>query len=304
MAADNRQEDQAPEPSAANAKAGATAAFPYDRMTVERFRESFPRARWREDLNAWFVPGKTAEKRIGRWLARELSGSFAYADERGRDAFAFEPIESSYLQAGADIRIVTPYSRTIVAELGDVPWAHWDPESKAWRVPYRSLGELRKHWPAIEAAARRNEPEDRLRRRQATTDTKSHDQAKARAQERRRHRYPVPSGSIPPTGRVLMTGVYGPVVFMEVAGELAEKSIRDEYYSGIGQGHEDLIWAEWRKPTLIELVKTWPAKQAPAHSELVRGWWQPTLEELRHERRKARSIERAQESRRSRQRSD
>jgi hypothetical protein len=24
---------------------GATAAFPYDRMTIERFREAFPRAR-------------------------------------------------------------------------------------------------------------------------------------------------------------------------------------------------------------------------------------------------------------------
>jgi hypothetical protein len=299
-----KDEDKPVEASAADGKPGAPATFPYDRMTVDRFRESFPRARWREDLNAWFVPGTTAEKRINRWLARELSGSFAYADDRGRDAFAFEPIESPYLEAGEDMRIVTPYSRTIVAELRDVPWAHWDPDDKAWRVPYRSLEDLRKHWLAIEAAARRNEPDERLKRRQAITDTNFQDEAKARARERRRNRYPVPSGSIPPTGRVLMTGVYGPVVFMEVAGELAEKSIRDEYYSGIGQGHEDLIWAEWRKPTLIELVKTWPAKQAPANSELVRGWWQPTLEELRHERRKARSIERAQESRRSRQRSD
>jgi hypothetical protein len=31
---------------------GATAAFPYDRVTVERFREAFPRARWRDDLGA------------------------------------------------------------------------------------------------------------------------------------------------------------------------------------------------------------------------------------------------------------
>ena len=40
---------------------GATAAFPYDRLTVERFRTAFPRARWRDDLRAWFVPGTTAE---------------------------------------------------------------------------------------------------------------------------------------------------------------------------------------------------------------------------------------------------
>jgi hypothetical protein len=38
---------------AADGVHGATAAFPYDRMTVERFREAFPRARWRDDLGAW-----------------------------------------------------------------------------------------------------------------------------------------------------------------------------------------------------------------------------------------------------------
>jgi hypothetical protein len=31
---------------------GATAAFPYDRMSVEHFGEAFPRARWRDDLRA------------------------------------------------------------------------------------------------------------------------------------------------------------------------------------------------------------------------------------------------------------
>src|ERR1700679_300987 len=118
-----KDENEPIEASAADGKPGAPATFPYDRMTVDRFRETFPRARWREDLNAWFVPGTTAEKRVNRWLARELSGSSAYADARGHDAFAFEPIESSYLQAGEDMRIVTPYSRTIVAELRDVPWA-------------------------------------------------------------------------------------------------------------------------------------------------------------------------------------
>ena len=34
-------------------EAGATAAFPFDRATVERFRKAFPRARWRDDLQAW-----------------------------------------------------------------------------------------------------------------------------------------------------------------------------------------------------------------------------------------------------------
>lgn len=62
---------------------GARAAFPYNRVTMERFRESFPRARWRDDLKVWFVPGKTAAERFNRWLDRELGGSSAYADARG-----------------------------------------------------------------------------------------------------------------------------------------------------------------------------------------------------------------------------
>src|ERR1700746_1890195 len=77
-------------------KPGAAVSFPYDRLTVERCRAAFPKARWRDDLRAWFVPGTTAERRLDRWLGREWSGVLAYADDRGRDAFAFEPIESRY----------------------------------------------------------------------------------------------------------------------------------------------------------------------------------------------------------------
>lgn len=51
-----------------NDRPGAAAAFPYDRMTVERFRKTFPRARWNDDLKAWFVLGKTAARRFDRWL--------------------------------------------------------------------------------------------------------------------------------------------------------------------------------------------------------------------------------------------
>jgi hypothetical protein len=54
---------------------GATVAFPYDRMTVDRFRHSFPRARWSDELKAWFVPGKTAARRFDRWMEREFPGA-------------------------------------------------------------------------------------------------------------------------------------------------------------------------------------------------------------------------------------
>lgn len=137
---------------------GATAAFPYDRMTVERFREAFPRARWREGLGAWFVPGARAERRLTTWMGREWSGVLAYADQRGRHAFSFEPISSQYLEVADDLVVRTPYSRAVIGELRAVPWARWDPATKAWRVPFRSYEELRKRWATIENASRLAEP--------------------------------------------------------------------------------------------------------------------------------------------------
>jgi nitrous oxide reductase accessory protein NosL len=67
---------------------------------VQRFRERFPRARWSDSLNAWFVPGRTARRRIGRWLAEMEVEAETFADEKGRDPFAFDPIERRYLEAG------------------------------------------------------------------------------------------------------------------------------------------------------------------------------------------------------------
>lgn len=77
-------------------------------MTVERFRETFPKARLHESRGAWWVPGKTAERRIARWHALEQGPTDVCADDKGRDAFAFDPIESVYLEPGAELVIRTP----------------------------------------------------------------------------------------------------------------------------------------------------------------------------------------------------
>ncbi|NUS68040.1 MAG: hypothetical protein HOQ41_06785 [Ensifer adhaerens] len=37
----------------------AAVSFAFDRVTVQRFRETFPRARWNDRRKAWIVPGKT-----------------------------------------------------------------------------------------------------------------------------------------------------------------------------------------------------------------------------------------------------
>ncbi len=277
---------------------GATAAFPYDRMTVERFRTVFPRARWRDDLGAWFVPGTTAERRLRAWSSREWSGVLAYADERGRDAFTFEPITSPYLEVADDLVVRTPYSRTVITELRMVPWARWDPASKAWHVPFRSFEELRRRWPDIEGAARRAEPEERRKRQESRRASPEHGDRLAEAAERRRNRYPVPEDALPPLERVLMTHA-GCVVFEAITGELVESLIAARFYPGVTVGPAALIWATRRRPTHDELVRAWPARGVQDPAELARGWWQPTIEVLREERRRVASLERARVTRRT-----
>ena len=278
----------------AEARPGATARFPYDRMTVARFREAFPEARWRDDLKAWLVPGVRAQARLDRWGARDFPAALRFADERGRDAFAFEPIGSRYLEAGAEALLVrTPYSRTVVELLRAIPWAAWAPQERAWRVPYRAFEALRASWPQIEAAARRNEPETKRRRAAERRGTAEHDEALARAAERRRRRYPVPLADPPPLGRPVMTHL-GPAVFETTTGEVAEGEPLARFYPRVA-ARQDLIWASWRPAGLDELVASWPARRPASEEELARGWWHPGRDELREARRQARSRRRAAE---------
>ncbi|KAA1183552.1 hypothetical protein FP026_05725 [Rhizobium tropici] len=267
---------------------GATAELPHDRVTVERFRQAFPRARWSDRLHAWFVPGRTAERRIGRWLAEMEAEAGRFADEKGRDAFAFEPIESRYLEVGpATLQIRTPYSRTVINEVRQIPYARWDVDHRLWTVPYRSFAELRQRWPAIEAAAARSEPEARRARRVAIKGTEEEEASKVRMMERRRKRYPVPPDDAPPFDRAIGTHI-GIVFFTRTDGEIADPATVTGFYFAAAAG-EDYVWASWRLGTLEELVTTWPARTLPEKSERDRGWWIPTLEELRIARRDARS---------------
>ncbi|MGO4175960.1 hypothetical protein [Bosea sp. TAF32] len=278
--------------------AGAIVSFPFDAAVAERFREAFPRARWSDRLSAWKLPGTTAMLRAARWLDRELPSAFTLADERGRDSFSFEPIVSPYLEAADEIIVRTPYSRTVVEELRAVPWAWWNGEDKAWHVPFRSIDELRRRWPAIEAAAERSEPEARRQRREAAKSEPEYEGTKATAAEHRRRRYPVPASELPPTDRVLMSHE-GPLVVLEVTGEIVPMETAARHYPWSSGQSDDLVWALWRRATHEELVKTWPARRPTTPDAFLRGWWQPTLEELRAARRAARSLDRAQETRRT-----
>ncbi|MGF6178592.1 hypothetical protein [Ensifer sp. 4252] len=279
---------------------GAIAEFTYDRKTVERFREAFPRARWNEERRSWFVPGKTAGKRIAQWLARERDKLDPHADAKGRDAYAFDPLTSQYLQIAQDIEIRTPYSKEVVARLRSIPWARWDDEMRAWRVPFRSYEALRRSWADIEAAARASEPDERKRRQEAEKHSPKYQRAKLHYDERRRRRYPVPAEALPPIGQAVMTFSYGVVIVTEVAGEIADPDDIKRFYPHAAADPRDFVWVRWRLASLSELVATWPARDRPNDFEKGRGWWNPSLDELRISRAQARSLERKKQRRLSR----
>ena len=108
----------------------------------------------------------------------------------------------------------------------------------------------------------------------------------------------MPEDAPPLLDHALMTHI-GSVVFEAVTGELVEPMIAARFYPGVTAGPAALIWANWRKPCHAELVQAWPARTAPSPAELARGWWQPTIEVLREERRRAASLERAYATRRA-----
>lgn len=259
---------------------GSAVSFPYDRMTVEQFRQDFPRARWDDQRKAWFVPGKTARQRFERWIERQHANESAYADARGKDAYAFEPIHSPYLHVHADrLEVETPYSPTIVELLRQIPFAAWDGTRKLWTVPFRSFEDLQRRWPDIEAAAQRNEPALKKARQAAKRGSDEEKAARLRSAERRRRRYPLDPNDLPPLDRPVMTRVYGIVVFMAVDGELVPPEAQEVYYGHLPTGR-DYVWGSWRTATLGELIRTWPSKaKNPTDPQAI--WWQPTIEELR-----------------------
>lgn len=270
-------------------------SFAFDRMTVARFRETFPNARWSDTLQAWTVPGKTARKRIDRWLASEADRRAPYEEERGRDAYQFEPILSPYLHVfDRGFRIKTPYSRTVVDELRQIPFARWNGDDKAWEVPYASYDDLQQRWKAIEEAAKRAEPAERRKRAEARKGTEEEAKAKRRISERRKKRLTVPSDDLPPMGRPVATTAFEIVVITEITGELVDPEAVAEHHPDADDKH---VWAGWRAATLEELVHTWPARAEPGEYERLRGWWQPTLEELRVARSSAKTRERRRTNR-------
>ncbi|MCJ8520689.1 hypothetical protein ABID21_003909 [Pseudorhizobium tarimense] len=266
-----------------------TVSFPFDRMTVARFRETFPRARWSDQLQAWTVPGTTARRRIDLWLAAEADRRRPFEEERGRDAFEFEPILSPYLSVHErGFRIKTPFSRKVVEELRQIPFTRWNGEEKVWEVPYASYDDLQHRWQTIEEAARWCEPEERRKRAEARKGTEEEAKARRRALERRKRRLPVAGDDLPPLDRPLATASYGVVVFTEVTGELMD---REEVAGAYPHAEEEHVWANWRLPTFEELINTWPARSGPGEEERHRGWWRASLEELRAARQKARPHE-------------
>lgn len=280
-----------------NERPGAYASFPYDRDLVRRFRETFPRARWRGAEERWFVPGTTAGRRLQVWMSQELETLDRHADAKGRDAFTFDPMESPYLTVADDLQVRTPYSRTIVEAMRAIPWAWWDSHNRVWRVPFRSYEELRRRWPEIEEAARRNEPEARRKRRGEQASHGSGKLERVQA-ERRRRRYPVPGDDLPPLELPVTTFSWGVVVFEDIEAEpITDASVR-EFYPHLPEDTTGYVWARWRLPWLQEVYRAKPAPEDEGRDlRLIRGWWPAGREELQDRARRLRQMERAQRTR-------
>lgn len=254
------------------ARPAAWVRFPYDRTLVRGFRAAFPRARWREDR--WVVPGVRARARLDAWAAQAQAAIPRHGDARGRDALAFDPIQSPLVSEEDDALVVrTPYDRAIVAALRRVPFAGWDPEARAWRVPLRSVEDLRRELPGIEAAAAARA--ERERRRAAGKPDPPPDPAeRLRASARRRRRYPVPVADPPPADAPVATRL-GIVVFTETGGELVEAEVAPAFPFVAGGDH---VWASWRPPTWRELRRLRGASADPLGER--RGWWRPRDEDI------------------------
>ncbi|MBY0296312.1 MAG: hypothetical protein K2X71_09780 [Methylobacterium sp.] len=265
---------------------GVLVAMPFDRDLIARFRETFPTARFRRASRRWFVPGTTAERRVDAWIGREMSRRDAYADDKGRDAYAFEPLESRYLAAVPEGLIVrTPYSRTVVETLRGIAPAHWDPAVRAWRVPWRAYEALKAVWPTIEEAAARNEPHAK-RARRAARDPEAES-------ERRRHRFPVPAQDPPPLGVPVETASYGVVTFEALDAEPLDAGALPAAYAPLPASGR-YVWGWWRMPTFSELAEIVPAARP---DDLRRGWWPATRDGIETRRRRLREAERARATR-------
>lgn len=252
-------------------RAGAYASFPYDRELVRRFRKAFPRARWREE-GCWFVPGVRAARRLDLWMTGELEAIDRHADAKGRDDFEFDPLDSDYLEVGDDLAVRTPWSRIVVDEMRAIPWARWDPMARVWRIPFRSVAELRRRWPVIEAAARRNEPEARLARAAARP---ADPLARRRQGDRRRRRYPVPSDRAPPADTAVGT-LFGLVVFEGSDGECLTATEASAYPFAAADP-ERFVWARFRLPEYRELRPLRPVEELGERRD---GWWPPTIDDI------------------------
>lgn len=266
-----------------------TVFFAFDRMTVARFRETFPNARWSDALKTWTVPGSTARRRIDRWLASEMGRHDPYEQERGRDAYEFEPILSSYLEVtDTGFRIRTAYSKPVVDELRQIPFARWNGDEKVWEVPYASYDDLqpggrRSRRPrrgtslkSVGNGPRRERAPSTRRRSDDGLQSAGSDDCLSQVKTCRHWAGPWPQ---PPSG--------------------TSSSRRSRANSSIPRMRRSIIrtpttstcgWDGGRPPWTNSCIYG-RRKRGRGEYERLRGWWQPDIEELRSARSAAKSRE-------------
>lgn len=144
-----------------------------------------------------------------------------------------------------------------------------------WRTaplarPFPQFEELRKRWPAIEAAALRSEPEERRRRQDERKAAPDFARVRAAASEKHRRRYPVLADTLPPLDRPLLSHE-GAVTFVEITIDVVAPEIARERYPWSSEAAGDLIWALWWRPSHDECMRAWPSSNAADAAERTRG---------------------------------
>ncbi len=108
---------------------------------VARFREAFPRARWSDRLNAWFVPAVPPRSGSAdgwpRWRLKKIDSP----TRRVGTSCPSRPIESRYLRRHRQpSRSGRPIHGPWSTKIREIPHARWDADAASGRCPTAHSG--------------------------------------------------------------------------------------------------------------------------------------------------------------------
>lgn len=263
---------------------GVLVRFPKDREMIASLKKTFPRARWNPGATAWLVEGKTAEKRVAKWMAeiRDAKAAAEKAEADARANLAEDAVRSRYVAKwSAGWRVSTPYDDAIVRLLRSIPSASFHREEKGgyWLVPFRDTALLAEVLPRIEALAdpimaERKKERERREAEKAELRAEYAREREARDVERSAHRanrFVVLLEDLPETGKPVR--MFGRPVVVESFGKTFR--VNEDMPSMWGShllGHEGrcCCYAYWREAAVDEVADLESRERAAAQAAAER----------------------------------